>query len=313
MKLMALLTVSLFVLLISPMAYGQGFRGGSSRGFAGPITSGTAGGQHQGTIANSGPFAPARNFSMVPGAQFQNQLQIVVPPVFIPRLAGPGIVVPGLFVTSRPGFIVGSLPLRHHHRPAFFWHNPGFVILDAPYFPTTTVITQIAPGVVSEERRTPENPPNDSRTRAPGQLAPFDPTPQDVVQRILAVAELKPCDVLYDLGSGDGRIAIAAAKKYGVKAVGYEIDPGLVKPAPEKPRQPGLQKLIEFPEPDSLTVNLAPASVVTLYLSYDGNLALRPQLMQQLKPGARVVSYTFDMGEWQPKIAEDYRDAGGDH
>jgi precorrin-6B methylase 2 len=312
MKLMALLTVSLFVLLISPMAYSQGFRGGSSRGFAGPITSGTAGGQRQGTIANGGQFGPARNFSFAPGAQFQSQSQIVAPPVFVPRLVGPIVGIPGPFVTSRPGFIIGSLPLRHHHRPAFFWRNPGFVILDAPYYPATTVITQIAPGVVSEERRTPENPPNDSRTRAPGQLAPFDPTPQDVVQRILAVAELKPGDLLYDLGSGDGRIAITAAKKYGVKAVGFEIDPGLVKLARENARKQGVQKLVEFREQDFLTVNLAPASVVTLYLSYDGNLALRPQLMQQLKPGARVVSYTFDMGEWQPKIAEDYRDSGGD-
>jgi precorrin-6B methylase 2 len=215
-------------------------------------------------------------------------------------------------VTGRPGFIIGSLPLRHHHRPAFFWHNPGIVILDGGYLPATTVITQIAPGVVSEERGTPENPPNDSRIRTPGQLAPFDPTPQDVVRRILAVAELKPGDVLYDLGSGDGRIAIAAAKKYGVKAVGFEIDAGLVKLARENARKQGVQKLVEFREQDFLTVNLAPASIVTLYLSYDGNLALRPQLMQQLKPGARVVSYTFDMGEWQPKIAEDYRDAGGD-
>src|SRR5258706_7822246 len=99
MKLMALLTVSLFALLISPMAYGQGFRGGFSRGFAGPVTSGTAGGPpRQGTIANSGQFLPGRNFSMAPRAQFQNQSQILVPPVFIPRLARPGIAVPRPFV-----------------------------------------------------------------------------------------------------------------------------------------------------------------------------------------------------------------------
>ena len=104
--------------------------------------------------------------------------------------------------------------------------------------------------------------------------------------------------------------SIAAAKKYGVRGVGFEIDPGLVKLARENARREGVEKLVEIREQDFLTANLSPASVVTLYLSYDGNLAVRPQLLQQLKPGARVVSYVFDMGDWQPKIAETYCDCG---
>jgi precorrin-6B methylase 2 len=322
MKLIALLAAWLFAPLISPIAYGQGFRGVSPRGFAGSIGNGAAGSQpRQGTVANPGPVAPARNFSTAPSAQLQSQPQTSTPRVFTPHTSASGvltqrwprtvIVTPGQFVSGRPGFIIGSMP-QHPHRPAFFWHNPGIVILDARYFPATTVIIQLAPGVISEERRPPENPPDDSRTRAPGQLAPFDPTPQEVVERILLLAAIKPGEVLYDLGSGDGRIAITAAKKYGIRAVGFEIDPGLVKLARENSRKQGVEKLVEFRRQDFLSANFSAASVVTLYLSYHGNLALRPQLLRQLKPGARVVSYRFDMGEWQPKIAEAYRDGGGD-
>jgi precorrin-6B methylase 2 len=147
--------------------------------------------------------------------------------------------------------------------------------------------------------------------RPSGSLAPFDPTPQEVLERMLALPAIKKGDVIYDLGAGDGRILIAAAKKYGVRGVGFETDPGLVKLARENVRNAGLQKLVEIREQDFLAADLSPASVVTLYLSYDGNLAVREQLWRQLRPGARVVSYTFDMGDWPPKIAEAYRDATG--
>jgi len=313
MKPIALLIIAAFVLLSSAIAHSQGFRGFSPRGFTGSTSSGMTTSQpRQGVVSNNGQIEAARNFSSAPITQFRGSSQVFVPGFLPPRSSGPVFVAPGPFLSSRPGLVFGSVP-PHHHRPAYFWHNPGIVILDGSYLPTTTVITQVAPGVVREERLPPENPPDDSRTGAPGQLAPFDPTPQEVVQRILVVAGIKPGDVLYDLGSGDGRIAITAAKKYGIKAVGFEIDPGLVKLARENARKQGMEKLVEFRQQDFLSVNLAPASVVTLYLSNDGNLTLRPQLMQQLKPGARVVSYTFDMAEWQPKIAETYRDAGGDH
>jgi len=185
------------------------------------------------------------------------------------------------------------------------------VILDPPYYWPNTVITEMAPGVVVEERRYADQPPAESRTRSGGQLAPFDPTPQEVVDRMLRLAALKPGDLLYDLGAGDGRVVVAAAKKFGVKAVGFEIDPGLVKLALENVRKQGVEHLVEIRQQDFLTADLSLPSVVTLYLSYDGNLTVRPRLMSQLKAGARVVSYTFDMAEWQPKVAESYRDAAG--
>jgi tRNA A58 N-methylase Trm61 len=128
---------------------------------------------------------------------------------------------------------------------------------------------------------------------------------------MLTLAGVRSGDLVYDLGSGDGRVAVRAAKKYGVRAVGFEIDAGLVKLARENIRKEGVEHLVEIRQQDFLTADLSPASVVTLYLSYDGNLSVRPQLMSQLKPGARVVSYTFDMGDWQSKIAQSYRDTTG--
>jgi ubiquinone/menaquinone biosynthesis C-methylase UbiE len=129
---------------------------------------------------------------------------------------------------------------------------------------------------------------------------------------MLALAGIKPGDLLYDLGSGDGRILIAAAKKYRIKAVGFEVDPGLVKLAREKIKQENLEQLVEVRQEDFMTADLSSASIVTLYLSHDGNQALKPVLLRQLQPGARIVSYTFDMGDWPPKITESYRDGAGD-
>ncbi len=186
------------------------------------------------------------------------------------------------------------------------------MIIDVPYFVDSNVVTtQYVPGDGWIGTPLAENYSTDGFGRAPGQLAPFDPTPQEVVDRMLALAAVKKGDVVYDLGAGDGRVVITAAKKYGVKAVGFEIDPGLVKLARENVRKQGVEKLVQIRQEDFMNADLSPASVVTLYLSYDGNLTLRPKLMRALKPNARVVSYTFDMGDWQPKIAESYRDAGG--
>jgi precorrin-6B methylase 2 len=186
------------------------------------------------------------------------------------------------------------------------------VIVEVPRYLDPGSIPQVTPNSGWTEPGRYADPPVSSRPRAPGQLAPFDPTPREVVDRILALAGVKNGDVVYDLGAGDGRVVIAAAKKYGAKAVGFEIDPGLVKLARENVRNQGMESLVEIRQQDFLTADLSPATVVTLYLSYDGNLALRPQLMRQLKPGARVVSYTFDLGDWQPKIVDAYRDAAGE-
>lgn len=195
-------------------------------------------------------------------------------------------------------------PVVHHH------HHPG-IIIDTPYFYPRTIVTETAPGVLRQVPPYAEPPPAESRTRSSGQLAPFDPTPQEVVERMLRMAALKTGDLLYDLGSGDGRVVIAAAKKFGVKAVGFEIDPGLVKLARENARKQGVEHLVEIRQQDFLTADLSLPSVVTLYLSYDGNQTVRPRLMSQLKAGARVVSYTFDMAEWQAKAIESYRDGAG--
>jgi tRNA G37 N-methylase Trm5 len=129
-------------------------------------------------------------------------------------------------------------------------------------------------------------------------IVPFVPSPQEVVDKMIEVAGVKKGDVVYDMGSGDGRIVIAAAKK-GARAVGFEIDGDLVKESRENIRKAGVQNLAEIRQQDILTVDFSPASVVTMYLLPDVNLKLKPNLLSQLKPGSRVVSHSFDMGDWK--------------
>lgn len=139
-------------------------------------------------------------------------------------------------------------------------------------------------------------------------IVPFVPTPQEVVERMLDLAEVKKGDVVYDLGSGDGRIVITAAKKYGVKAVGFEIDADLVKQSRANIQKAGVGHLAEIRHQDILTVDLGPASVLTMYLLPEVNLKLRPNVWKQLKPGSRVVSHDFDMGDWKPMKVEHIKD-----
>jgi SAM-dependent methyltransferase len=134
-------------------------------------------------------------------------------------------------------------------------------------------------------------------------IVPFVPTPQEVVDKMAELAGVKKGDVVYDLGSGDGRIVITAAKK-GAKAVGFEIDGDLVKEARENIRKAGVQEQAEIRQQDILTVDLSAASVITLYLLPDVNLRLKPNLLTQLRPGSRVVSHSFDMGDWKPDRTE---------
>ena len=134
-------------------------------------------------------------------------------------------------------------------------------------------------------------------------IVPFVSSPQEVVDKMIELAGVKQGDVVYDLGSGDGRIVIAAAKK-GAKAVGFEIDGDLVKQSQENIRAAGVQDSAEIRQQDILTVDLSLASVVTMYLLPDVNLKLKPNLLSQLKPGSRVVSHSFDMGDWKPDKAE---------
>ena len=144
-------------------------------------------------------------------------------------------------------------------------------------------------------------------------LAPFVPTPQSVVEMMLTMAEVTKNDVVYDLGSGDGRIVITAAKKYGAKGVGFEIDEDLIKEAREKARKEGVSHLVEFRKQDVMTVDLSPATVVTLYLLPEANLRLRPRILSQLRVGARVVSHNYDMGDWAPLRAAEVRDTESSH
>ena len=134
-------------------------------------------------------------------------------------------------------------------------------------------------------------------------IVPFVPTPQVVVDKMIEVAGVKKGDVVYDLGSRDGRIVVTAAKK-GARAVGFEIDGGLVKESRENIKKAGVEKLAEIRQADILTVDLSPASVVTMYLLPDVNLKLRPNILKQMKPGSRVVSHAFDMGDWKPDKTE---------
>jgi len=129
----------------------------------------------------------------------------------------------------------------------------------------------------------------------------YVPTPQAVVDKMLELAEVKAGDVVYDLGCGDGRIVVTAAKKYGVKAVGFDIDPQRVKEARENARASGVEHLVRIEETDIFTLDLREASVVTLYLLPALNVRLMPQLAR-LKPGSRIVSHNFDMRGAKPLL-----------
>ncbi|MDH3445368.1 MAG: class I SAM-dependent methyltransferase [Deltaproteobacteria bacterium] len=134
-------------------------------------------------------------------------------------------------------------------------------------------------------------------------IVPFVPTPHEVVDKMIELAGIKTGDTVYDLGSGDGRIVIAAAKK-GARAVGFEIDGDLVNQSRANIQKAGVENAAEIRQQDILTVDLSPASVLTMYLLPDVNLKLRPNILSQLKPGSRVVSHAFDMGDWRPNKTE---------
>lgn len=129
----------------------------------------------------------------------------------------------------------------------------------------------------------------------------FVPTPHEVVDDMLRLANVGKGDILYDLGSGDGRIAIAAAKKFGIRAVGIDIDPERIREANENARKAGVAHLVEFRQDDLFKADFREATVVTLYLLPDLNVKLRPRLWSELKPGTRIVSHQFDMGTWTPE------------
>jgi SAM-dependent methyltransferase len=128
----------------------------------------------------------------------------------------------------------------------------------------------------------------------------YVPTSDSVIDAMFRLARPASVDVLYDLGSGDGRIVIAAARRFGIKAVGVEIDPALVKKSNENARKAGVTDRVTFVQEDLFKVDLSPATIVTLYLSPATNLRLRGKLQRELHVGSRVVSNRFDMGDWKP-------------
>jgi cyclopropane fatty-acyl-phospholipid synthase-like methyltransferase len=130
---------------------------------------------------------------------------------------------------------------------------------------------------------------------------PFVTTPPAVVARMLEIARVTKDDVVYDLGSGDGRIVIMAAQKFGARGVGVEIDPELVSAAQENAKKAGVAGRVQFVLQDLFDVDISAATVVTLYLTQAVNLQLRPKLWRELKPGTRVVSHDFSMGDWRPE------------
>ena len=304
---MHILAFFLAVFLLTPdQAWSQAIRGnhGAGRGFSGLGKSGSTAavrprlGALHGSLTGHRIFVPR---SRIGGAHFG-------------RRSFGQFTAPGGLVVQRfyPPFIY------YHRYPYVSWfgpygyssYHPGGSIIEVPSS-SDSGTTSVVPSLPGENSAPAPLLERSVRTLAE-QLAPFDPTPYEVVDRLLALAGIKAGDHLYDLGSGDGRVLIAAAKKYRIKAVGFEVDPGLVKLARENIKQENLEQLVEVRHQDFMTADLSSASIVTLYLSHDGNEALKPILLRQLQPGARVVSYTFNMGDWLPKITEAYRDGAGD-
>lgn len=142
---------------------------------------------------------------------------------------------------------------------------------------------------------------------------PFVPTPPEVVNRMLEIAKVTNKDVLYDLGSGDGRIVITAAQKYGARGTGIDINPQLVERSRANAETAGVADKVQFRQQDLFQADLSNATVVTLYLLPEVNLKLREKLLRELKPGTRVVSHNYDMGEWKPDRVEQVQSSSREH
>jgi SAM-dependent methyltransferase len=128
----------------------------------------------------------------------------------------------------------------------------------------------------------------------------YVPTTNEAVEAMLKLADVKKTDVVYDLGCGDGRIVIAAAKNRGARGVGIDIDPGRISESKENAKKASVEKLVRFERTDLFLADIHDATVITLFLLPEMNLKLLPKLLRDLKPGARIVSNTFDMGDWKP-------------
>jgi ubiquinone/menaquinone biosynthesis C-methylase UbiE len=133
----------------------------------------------------------------------------------------------------------------------------------------------------------------------------FVPTPQDTVEAMLNLAKVNKNDLVYDLGCGDGRFVITAAKKFGARGIGIDIDPERIRESTENAKKEGVMDRVKFIEADLYETDLHEATVITLYLLPSLNVKLRPKLLSELRPGSRVVSYSFDMEDWTPDTIVD--------
>lgn len=165
------------------------------------------------------------------------------------------------------------------------------------FYSSLMLVTAMVPiGLLGQEAKTAPTPAQ-APSRTPDVI--FVPTPQEAVDKMLEMAEIKKGDVLYDLGCGDGRIVVTAAKKYGIKAVGYDIDPKRIEESRQNVETNNVGHLVEIKQGDIFQVDLKDANVVTMYLLPSLNVKLIPQL-QKLKPGSRIVSHSFDMEGVEP-------------
>ena len=176
----------------------------------------------------------------------------------------------------------------------------GFALLVPFANPSATIRTQPKASPSTSTGASAQHPPRKRRTlRKPDVI--YYPTPPETVAEMLRMAKIEKGDVLYDLGSGDGRIPIAAATQYGIRAVGIEIDPKLVSEATAKAEQAQVSGLVRFRNEDMFRIDVSEATVVTLYLSEKLNVMLRPKLLKELRPGSRILSHDFRMGDWKPE------------
>ncbi|MDO5522431.1 MAG: class I SAM-dependent methyltransferase [Bacteroidia bacterium] len=129
---------------------------------------------------------------------------------------------------------------------------------------------------------------------------PYVPTPMDVVEAMLDLAKVGKNDVVYDLGCGDGRMVVTAAKKYGATGIGVDLNPDRIEDANRNAREQGVTDKVKFYEGNLFDFDFSKANVLTLYLLPDVNLKLKPKILKEMKPGSRVVSHAFDMGDWEP-------------
>jgi SAM-dependent methyltransferase len=142
------------------------------------------------------------------------------------------------------------------------------------------------------------------QAEAPKLDVPYVPTPQPVVDKMLELAKVTKDDFVIDLGSGDGRIAITAAERYGANAMGVDISPERIREARENAKKAGVEEKVEFKKQDLFETDISRATVLTMYLLSSVNMKLRPRILSELKPGTRVVSHSFDLGDWEPERTE---------